>query len=127
MNSNASVTMNPDSQHMLNRRELLLPLQALATAQNKYALQNILDQHRDLLSPWADETLTQLIQTVWQHKQMDSLCVFIACRTFLTRYRQVGCYNALAEQQLYRPEPDQYHRKLPKLMPLAFYYSPYSD
>ena len=86
--------------HGSNRCKLLTPLYALATAQTTDALREIIHQYPDLLTPWADVTLTKLIQAAWQCQQLDRVCIFIACRAFLTRCHQIGREAAMAEQQI---------------------------
>jgi len=95
MTSNSDTPLEPD------RRKLLIPLQAMATAETRDVLRSILSQYPDLLSSWADGILTQLVQAAWQRQQMDSLCIFTACRAFLTQCRQIGSEDALAEQQTF--------------------------
>jgi CHAT domain-containing protein len=99
MDSDASGITNPSSHHTLDRCGLRVPLQALATAQTTDALRNVLVQYPDMVSSWADDLLTQLIQSAWQRQQMGNVCIFTACRAFLARCRQIGCENALDRQQ----------------------------
>ena len=98
MSSETPVIVRPDNQHLPDWHRLRVPLQVLTTAQTKDALRNILGQYPDMLSSWADDVLTQMVQAAWQRQQMENLCIFSACRAFLTRCRSDGIENALAKQ-----------------------------
>lgn len=71
-------------------------IQGLATAYNKAALRQVLADYPGLLQPSLDSFLTKRLQEAWRRREKAGVCIFLACRAFLTHCRNQGVEAILA-------------------------------